>query len=264
MHSVRQPAVAGSFYPADPRSLATMIEKQLDAARARLTGDRPAPKAVIVPHAGYVYSGSTAALAYAELERGRSTITRVVLLGPCHRVPVRGLALSGARSWRTPLGEVPVEERAAHELPHVVTSHDVHLFEHSLEVQVPFLQSVLDAFTLVPLAVGDATPDEVAAVIDGLWGGPETAVVISSDLSHYLPYATAREVDAATIDAIGRLEGPLGHSLACGAAPINGMLVAARRRGMEIELLGSCNSGDTAGGRDRVVGYAAFALREGS
>lgn len=259
MHKVRQPAVAGMFYPADPGTLRRDIDAFLADARAQVAGD--APKAVIVPHAGYVYSGSTAALAYALIEQARRTITRVVLLGPCHRVPVRGLALPGASSFATPLGQVPLEAPGELDrLHHVVTSPDVHRLEHSLEVQVPFLQSVLDRFTLVPLAVGDATGSEVADVLDLVWGGDETLVVVSSDLSHYLSYDQAREVDAATVASILALDGPISTHDACGGIPVSGLLVAAQRHGLTARLLGACNSGDTAGDRHRVVGYAAVAF----
>lgn len=263
MHTVRQPAVAGMFYPAEPSVLARDVAALLDEARAEVAG-RPVPKAVIAPHAGYLYSGSTAALAYAAVEPARATVTRVVLLGPCHRVPVRGLALPGASAFATPLGEVPVEAPAVLDhVHHVVTSPDVHRLEHSLEVHVPFLQTVLDAFTLVPLAVGEATAAEVADVLDLVWGGPETLVVVSSDLSHYLRYEVAREVDRRTVARILALEGPLEPDVACGARPVSGLLEAARRHGLTARLLGQCNSGDTAGDRRRVVGYAAVAFEEG-
>lgn len=264
MTVVRSPAVAGMFYPEDPDDLIRAVRGHLDAAEAG-AGHRDGrrPKAVIVPHAGYIYSGSTAALAYAHVTHAEQ-VRRVVLLGPCHRVAVRGLALSGADYFETPLGRIPVAR--LEELPgterRVVLDPEAHAAEHSLEVQLPFLQVVLGSFELVPLAVGRATPDEVADVIDALWGGPETLIVISSDLSHYLPYLQAQQVDAATLAQIRRLEVPLSHEQACGATPVNGMLVAAGRRGMTPELLGACNSGDTAGDRRRVVGYAAFAFPE--
>ncbi len=262
MHTVRQPAVAGQFYPAEPAVLARDVTDLLAAARPLVAGV-PTPKAVIAPHAGYVYSGSTAALAYAAVEVARGTVTRVVLLGPCHRVAVRGLALPGASAFATPLGEVPVEVPAtldhAH---HVVTSPDVHRLEHSLEVHLPFLQAVLDAFTLVPLAVGDASAAEVADILDLVWGGPETLIVVSSDLSHYLRYEEAREVDRRTVARILALDGPIATDAACGARPVSGLLEAARRHRLAPRLLGQCNSGDTAGDRRRVVGYAAVAFDE--
>lgn len=268
--SVRPAAVAGMFYPGSADGLARTLGDLLATAGSSSLGPgfRPAqppghPKAVIVPHAGYVYSGSTAALAYALLEPVRTTITRVILLGPCHRVYVRGLATSSAAAWRTPLGDVPLADPGpVLGLPHVARHDTAHAPEHSLEVQVPFLQTVLDEFELLPLAVGEASAAEVADVLEAAWGGPETLIVISSDLSHYLPYERARQVDAATIADILALRPLADHHQACGATPVNGMIEAARRRGLSVELLGACNSGDTAGDKHRVVGYASFALRE--
>lgn len=260
---VREAAVDGSFYPGDPEVLRATVDRLL--ADAPSSPDQaPVPRAVIVPHAGYVYSGSTAARAYARVARGRGSIRRVVLVGPTHRVPVRGVALPGADGFRTPLGVLPVAEAWAEERLAGVSAAcvfaETHHREHSVEVQLPFLQRVLGDLEIVPLLAGDATGDEVADVLDELWGGPETLVVISSDLSHYLPYDEARRVDAGTIEQISALDGPLHHTQACGATPINGLLVAARRHGLHPVLLGACNSGDTAGDRSRVVGYAAFAF----
>lgn len=261
MSTVRPAAVAGMFYPGQAAVLATTVAGLLEQAA------RPesAPKALIVPHAGYVYSGSTAARAYAQLIEQRETVRRVVLLGPVHRVPVRGLALPGASAFSTPLGEVALDLDALsllEGLPQVVTSPAAHAHEHSLEVQLPFLQTVLPDFRLVPLAVGDAMPAEVAEVLDTLWGGPETLVVISSDLSHFLPYEEAQAVDRDTVQRLLALDGPLSHRQACGGTPINGLLLAARRHRLQPRLLGLCNSGDTAGDRQRVVGYAALAFHE--
>lgn len=258
MATVRPPAVAGLFYPGDAGELDGAVAGYLERARS-LVGDQPVPKAVIVPHAGYVYSGSTAALAYAIVERSRGTIERVVLLGPCHRVPIDGLAASSASFWRTPLGEVSLERPGR--VAHVLTDDLAHASEHSLEVQVPFLQRVLDDWTLVPLAVGRASGEMVADAIDSLWGGAETLFVISTDLSHYLPYRDAQRVDAETIADVLALR-QVTHQQACGATPLDGMLVAAHRRGMKPHLLGACNSGDTAGDKARVVGYAAFLVAE--
>ncbi len=255
--SVRRPAVAGLFYPADPRALAAMVDGFLDEAGVP---DGPVPKALVAPHAGYVYSGAMAGRAYATLAEARARITRVVLLGPCHRVPVRGLALPGCDALATPLGEVPVE--APEGLGHVVTRPDVHRDEHSLEVQLPFLQRALDAFTVVPFAVGDATPAEVASVLDAVWGGPETLIVVSSDLSHYLRYEAAREIDRATASEIVALA-PVGHRQACGASPLNGLLASAPSHALTPRVIGLCNSGDTAGDRSRVVGYGSFAFDAG-
>lgn len=225
-----------------------------------------APKVIIVPHAGYVYSGPVAASAYARLRQAAHRIRRVVLLGPVHRVPIRGLALPEAQALATPLGVIPVDADAMHaiaHLPQVGVSAAAHALEHSLEVQLPFLQRLLGDFSIVPLAVGDATPDEVAEVIDALWGGAETLIVISSDLSHYLSYATACDVDGATAQQILALgPGTLTHEQACGATPVNGLLAVARRRRLRSTLLDLRNSGDTAGPRDQVVGYSAFAFYE--
>ena len=265
MHSVRQPAVAGAFYPGQDKALASTVASLLGAARAQGIGAVVAPKALIVPHAGYIYSGATAALAYAQLASVRSAIRRVVLLGPVHRVPVRGLALPGVAAFETPLGEIEVDESAVAALsglPQVVTSLAAHALEHSLEVQLPFLQSTLDDFKLVPLAVGDATPLEVTQVLETLWGGPETLLVISSDLSHYLPYRTAQSFDQDTVDRILQLRSSLTHEQACGGTPINGLLLAARHHHLQPRLLGLCNSGDTAGDKQRVVGYTSIAFTE--
>lgn len=260
MPTVRRPAVAGMFYPGSPVELRSTVEDLLRGVPA----DRgPAPKAVIAPHAGYAYSGPIAAAAFQAL--AGLPLARVLVLGPAHRVPVRGLALPGADAFATPLGEVPVDTEAAaalSDLPQVTTFPEAHGPEHSLEVELPFLQVLFPGVPVLPIVVGDADGDEVAEVLDRLWGGPETAVVISSDLSHYLPYDVARRVDRGTADEILALEGPLHSRQACGAYPINGLLVAARGRGMAPRLLDLRNSGDTAGDRGRVVGYGAFAFSE--
>lgn len=267
MSSVRQPAVAGSFYSGHSRILARDVSALLAAVpsvRAAVR-DGKLPKAVIVPHAGYIYSGATAAAAYATLAGGRDVIERVVLLGPVHRVPVLGLALPGNDVFATPLGNVPVDPAAAaliRTMPQVVTSVAAHAQEHSLEVQLPFLQSVLGEFSVVPLAVGDVTAAEIAEVLEVLWGGPETLIVISSDLSHFLPYAAAQAADRHTVQHILSLQGPLTQEQACGGNPINGMLLAAKRHHLQPLLLDLRNSGDTAGDKDRVVGYASFAFVE--
>ncbi len=265
MASVRPAAVAGMFYPAAPRELAREVDDML--AHSAAGGLAPGfPKALIVPHAGYVYSGSVAAEAYDRLRPARGIVRRVVLFGPCHRVPVRGLALPDASAFATPLGQVPIDQEAVASLAglsQVVVSRAVHAEEHALEVQLPFLQRVLGEFSLVPLAVGAATPEQVAEVIDRLWGGAETLIVISSDLSHYHPYAEACAIDRGTARAILDYSADIDHEQACGATPVAGLLLAAKRRGLKVELLDLRNSGDTAGGRGRVVGYAAFAFWEG-
>jgi AmmeMemoRadiSam system protein B len=262
MRDVRPAAVAGTFYPGNAAELAAAVRGCL-AGTAAQVAPAASPKALIVPHAGYVYSGPIAAGAYARLACVRSRIRRVVILGPTHRVAVRGLALPSARAFATPLGDVEVDREAVATLAglrQVVVSDSAHALEHSLEVQLPFLQSVLDDFRIVPLAVGDASPREVAEVLDRLWGGPETLIVVSSDLSHFHGYAQAREIDRASAERILALDGPLDHEEACGATPINGLLLCARRRGLAPELIDLRNSGDTAGDRSRVVGYASFAF----
>ncbi len=263
MIAVRPPAVAGQFYPSNPRELARLVDGFLAAgAPLDAAGSQAVPKALVVPHAGYVYSGPIAGLAYATLAPAAQRIKRVVLLGPCHRVPVRGLALPGCGAMATPLGEVAVDAAAASGLDHVVTRPDVHAEEHSIEVQLPFLQRALGEFSVVPLAVGDASAAEVAGVLEALWGGEETLIVISSDLSHYHRYDEARAIDEATIAAVLGLRAPLGHDRACGATPLNGLLAVAPAHRLTPVLLGACNSGDTAGDRGRVVGYAAFGFLE--
>ena len=265
MSSVRPAAVAGMFYPADPRILAAEVDDLLGGV------EQPAarlgyPKALIVPHAGYVYSGGVAAHAYDGLAAARGSVRRVVLLGPTHRVAVRGLAVPSAGFFATPLGNVRIDTaalQAVRDLPQVVASDAAHAREHSLEVQLPFLQKMLGDFALAPFAVGAASVQEVAAVIERLWGGPETLVVISTDLSHYHPYETARAIDGATLERIAALSTDLDHEEACGATPLNGLLFTARKKGLELKLLSACNSGDTAGGKGQVVGYSAFALYDG-
>lgn len=264
MNAIRPAAVAGTFYPGSARELAREVTGLL-AAAPRASPTQPVPKAIVAPHAGYIYSGPVAASIYAQLAPARGQIRRVVLLGPTHRVAVRGLALPAAAGFATPLGVVEVDQAAVaalRGLPQVTESAAAHALEHSLEVQLPFLQTVLDEFTLLPLAVGDATPNEVAQVLDALWGGPETLIVVSSDLSHYLPYRDAQNTDRATADAILHLSTGIGHEQACGATPLTGLTFAARRRGLKPSLIDLRNSGDTAGDRSRVVGYGAFAFYE--
>ena len=248
MQAVRAPVVAGSFYPREPVQLRTTVARLFAEAR-----EGPRPKALIAPHAGYIYSGPVAASAFRRVVE--APIFRVVLLGPSHFAVLHGVALPAAEAMRTPLGDVPVED-----LP-IARNPRAHVEEHSLEVELPFLQVALRSFTLVPLAVGDAPPEDVAAVLEQLWGGEETLIVISSDLSHYLPYADAQRMDAATAKEILAL-GRLLPDDACGAAPVNGLLLAAKHRGLRPELIELRNSGDTSGDKDRVVGYGAFAFYE--
>jgi len=265
VQQVRQPAVAGAFYQGHKETLANDVNMMLQSAAVDDTETHHSPKAIIVPHAGYIYSGPVAATAYARLAAVADVIKRVVLLGPVHRVPVRGLALPGVAAFATPLGEVQIDKNAVNaieNMPQVVESPTAHEPEHSLEVQLPFLQSVLDDFKLLPLAVGDATPQEVAEVLDVLWGGPETLVVISSDLSHFLPYQTAQAVDAKTVKTILGLQGTVSHEQACGGTPVNGLLQAAKHHHLQPRLLDLRNSGDTAGDKNRVVGYTSIAFYE--
>jgi AmmeMemoRadiSam system protein B len=267
MASVRPPAVAGSFYPRDPDELRSAVEGFLREAPAPSGTVGPVPKAVIAPHAGYVYSGPIAGSAFRTLASAVGTVQRVVLIGPSHFVPIRGLALPGHPRFATPLGEIAIQPEGAQaslRLPQVRVIPEAHTREHSLEVELPFLQVLFGEFDLVPLAVGEASGEEVADVLERLWGGPETVIVISSDLSHYLPYESAQQVDRATADEILALGGPLQSRQACGAVPVNGLLEVARRRGLVPELLDLRNSADTAGDPSRVVGYGAFAFHEPS
>lgn len=260
MEKVRHPAVAGRFYPADPRELRAMIRDYMAAAGPLPEG--PAPKAIIAPHAGYIYSGPIAGSAYARLAADRDRISRIVLLGPSHRVPFHGLAAPSVDAFETPLGIVPLDTEAIariSELPQVLVFDRAHDLEHSLEVHVPFLQETLGDFTLVPLAVGDATPREVGEVLDALWDGSETRIVISSDLSHYHDYETAMQLDRATSRAIEDLRPEaIEYDHACGRNPINGLLTVARTRGLHATTIDLRNSGDTAGPHSQVVGYGAY------
>jgi AmmeMemoRadiSam system protein B len=260
---VRPAAVAGTFYPGDARSLAAELKGYLGLARS--APSRKAPKALIAPHAGYIYSGPIAASAYALLAPCRGRIRRVVLAGPAHRIHVSGAAVPSARAFDSPLGPVAIDREAVEKLlalPFVEVSDAAHAREHSLEVHIPFLQSVLGDFALVPIVVGDAAPEQMARILEDVWGGDETLVVVSSDLSHYMPYEAARIRDRRTADSIAAFDAHIDPDEACGAMPINGLLTLARKRTMTIELLDLRNSGDTAGDKDHVVGYASFALYE--
>jgi MEMO1 family protein len=257
MTVVREPAVAGQFYPQDPGELHMLV----DALLGEAAGDEEAPpKALVAPHAGYVYSGAVAASAFARLRPHRDLYERVLLLGPCHRVPLAGMAVCGADAFRTPLGDVPVDRDTVAALVErgVRVYEPSHRLEHSLEVQLPFLQTVLRDFSVVPVVVGDVQPQAVADILESFWGGPETLIVISSDLSHYLDYDAARRRDSTTCRRIERLDTRIGHDDACGATPLRGLLLAAGRRGMRVATLDLRNSGDTAGSRDSVVGYGAW------
>jgi hypothetical protein len=266
MLAVRPPAVAGSFYPAEPAALRAALERHLGPARVDAAGAGAPPKILVVPHAGYVYSGATAARGYALLGPVAARIRRVVLFGPVHRVAVRGLAAPSAATaaHATPLGAVRIDHEGMaplRALPQVVFDDAPHAPEYSLEVQLPFLQAMLgEGFALIPLAVGDASPDEVAGVMDALWGGDETLFVISTDLSHFHAYDDATRIDRATADRVLQRATDIHPREACGARGLNGALLSARHRGLQPALVGLCNSGDTAGPKDRVVGYGAFAI----
>lgn len=256
----RQPAVAGSFYPANPKQLQQILAQYLHDAEI----DAKAPKAIIAPHAGYIYSAPIAASAYARLKTARDVIKRVVLIGPSHRVGFQGLAVSQADAFITPLGSIPVDTQAIQillQLPFVNTIEQAHSHEHSLEVQLPFLQTVLDDFSIIPIVAGDATPEQVAQVLALLWGGDETLIVISSDLSHYHDYATAQQLDKATSVAIENLQyEKLGYESACGRVPVSGLLKLARDNALTVKNIDLRNSGDTAGDKQRVVGYGAYII----
>jgi AmmeMemoRadiSam system protein B len=266
MPAVRHAAVCGLFYPSAARELREQVEGFLrDGADEDLPA-HPRPKLLIAPHAGYAYSGPIAASAYALLRHPDAPpIRRVVLLGPAHRVWVNGLAAPQADAFQTPLGRIAIDremlDRIA-DLPQVIRSDRAHAQEHSLEVHLPFLQALLGEFTLVPLVVGDTGGAAVAEVLERLWGGDETLIVISSDLSHYLPYATAKLADNATVQRILHLDAGLTPHEACGSEAINGALLAARQHGLKPRLLDLRSSGDTAGDLDRVVGYGAIAFEE--
>jgi len=259
MSSIRTPAVAGMFYPADAQELRKMVRHFLNQAD-QITGT--VPKAIIAPHAGYIYSGPIAANAYNRIAAAHDQIKRVVLLGPAHRVPFHGLAASSAKSFSTPLGLVPVDEiaiRRLTDLPQVHILDEAHTNEHSLEVHLPFLQEILKEFSLIPLVVGIAKPEEVSEVLELVWGGAETLIVISSDLSHYHDYDTAKKLDNATSHAIESLNPrAIEYESACGRIPVNGLLTVAKKLGLHAHTIDLRNSGDTAGPRDQVVGYGAY------
>jgi len=258
MSNIQMPNVAGLFYPGDPSTLHHDVEQMLAAIQPQ---PGPAPKALIAPHAGYVYSGPIAASAYAQLRPVRERVRRVVLLAPSHQFAFRGLAASSADAFHTPLGDIPVDAEAvdhAAQLPQVQYLDQAFQGEHALEVQLPFLQEALDAFALVPFIVGEAGGADVAEVLQRLWGGEETLIVVSSDLSHYQDYDSAMRHDRHTTDRIEALDEDLAYGDACGRNPIRGLLRAAREHGLQAATLDLRNSGDTAGDRSRVVGYGAY------
>ncbi len=269
MTTIRPPAVAGSFYPDDPAILSAVVEDFLAEVPGPPDDGPPGdnwPKAVIAPHAGYIYSGPVAASAYARLKRAAGRVRRVVVIGPSHYAAFPGIAAPAAEAFETPLGRVPVDAAAIAEirdLPQVAIADGPHIQEHSLEVQLPFLQAVLGDFAVVPLAIGEAGPAQTAEVLARLWGGAETAIVVSTDLSHYNAHEVARRLDAATAAAIEAYQAErLGPRDACGYQALAGLLVEARARGLAIERLDLRNSGETGGHMREVVGYGAWALRE--
>ena len=265
MSRIRAPAVAGSFYPDDPQTLMATVDRLLAEAAETGEGLRPAPKALIVPHAGYIYSGAVAAKGYRLLMPLKGRIRRVVLVGPVHHHWISGIAVPEVEAFDTPIGALPVDSDAVltlATLPQVVFDDAPHATEHSLEVQLPFVLRVLGEVAIVPLLVGDASPKDVAEVLARLWGGPETLIVVSSDLSHDQSYLAARRLDTATAMEIETLQvGALGGGHACGCLPINGLLAEAKDRHLQVQRLDLCNSGDTAGARNQVVGYGAWAFR---
>ncbi len=260
MSLVRHPAVAGAFYPAEPEKLQSMIDGYLQ----QVTASAPPPKAMIVPHAGYIYSGPVAASAYARLKVIHDKVSRVVLLGPSHRVGFKGLAVSHAEFFKTPLGDIPLDTASIDqllELPFVEYLDQAHYLEHSLEVQLPFLQTTLDDFTLIPIVAGDCPAEEVEQVLERFYGQDDTLIVVSSDLSHYHDYATAQRLDKETSEKIENLEyRELDYGSACGRVPVRGLLALAEKKSLKIKTIDLRNSGDTAGDKRRVVGYGAYVI----
>ncbi len=260
MSTTRSPAVAGLFYPSGSQQLVRVITDFLALANC----STKTPKALIVPHAGYRYSGVVAAAAYSTLTHMRKTIRTVVVIGPSHHIGFLGIATPGADYFATPLGNVVIDHNkiaAISDLPFVVKRNDAHFQEHSLEVQIPFLQVLFDNFSIVPIVTGNASAEQVSIVLERLWGSPETLILISSDLSHYHNYHTAQQLDLETSNAIEQLKPELIRSeSACGRIPINGLLNVARKLNLQAEVLDLRNSGDTEGSKDRVVGYGAYAF----
>jgi len=258
--TIRLAAVAGQFYPASPAELEQMVKSLLNDVQ-----EIPPPsKAIIAPHAGLVYSGPVAATVYASLLAVKEKIRHVILLGPSHRVYLKGLALSSADYYETPLGKIEIDQNAyasVRDLPQVTVADAAHAQEHSLEVHLPFLQLVLDQFKLVPIVVGESSPEEVAEVLEVLWGDEDTQIIISSDLSHFHDYETAKQIDASTSKAIENLQlESIGSQQACGCMPMRGLLQLARKKHLKVKTLDLRNSGDTAGTKDRVVGYGAYSV----
>lgn len=264
MQNIRPAAVSGLFYPANGPALNTMVVNELRSVKSH--SNSRFPKAIIVPHAGYIYSGAIAASAYSRLQPYRQHIKRVIIIGPSHRVGFNGLALSSADYFETPLGNIPVDKETNEQLlaiDGVKTLDQAHVQEHSIEVQLPFLQNVLDDFTIVPIVAGNASAKLVDKVINSLWSNDNTVIVISSDLSHYHDYVSAQQLDLSTSDAILNLDlNQIDSEHACGCVGIRGLLSFAQHHAVEATSLDIRNSGDTAGDKDSVVGYGAFIFSE--
>lgn len=262
--TTRQPAVANMFYPGHPQELYASVSGYLaDAMSAKQGLAVGQPKVLVLPHAGYMYSGPVAASGYQLLASLRGKIRRVILLGPSHHVALRGIALPTQTAFATPLGNIPLDTQTIARLatkPHAGYLDAAHIQEHSLEVHLPFLQITLENFQLVPMVVGETNPGNVAEILNEVWGGEETLIIISSDLSHYLPYAIANKTDRHTAERIVHLDANLDGAEACGCRPLNGLLLAAKQHKLRAEIIDLRNSGDTAGSKDRVVGYGAFAF----
>jgi len=258
--TIRKPAVAGMFYPSDTDELRGEVVAYIHDGHR--TKNLHLPKAIIAPHAGYIYSGPIAGSAYAYLLPLKTIIKRVILLGPTHHVAFRGIACSNASHFHTPLGDIPVDQKAYNEisdLPFVIHNDLAHRDEHSLEVHLPFLQESLESFSIVPLVIGDASGEEVSQVIGKLWGGEETLIVVSSDLSHYMKYEEARRIDRLTSEAIENLKpDDIEFSQACGRLPVQGLLIEAAKHNLTATTVDLRNSGDTAGDKHQVVGYGAY------
>src|SRR5262245_52607992 len=261
--SMRPPTAAGRFYPAAASVLGRLVESFLEAAQVDANA---APKAIIAPHAGYTFSGPVAGSAFRPWALRGQGLNRIAVLGPSHWVDFEGIALPRATNFSTPLGNVPLDLEAVErlrDLPQVFEFDAAHEYEHCIEAELPFLQAFLPRFSIVPLVIGEATDQQVCELIDRLWGGPETGFVISSDLSHYHDYDTARRIDAATAKHIEQARASeLSAELACGFRPLRGFLLCACSRGIAATTIDLRNSGDTAGSRDRVVGYGAFYFLE--
>lgn len=262
--SIRRPAVAGRFFPAVRSELTAIVQSCLqEASPPERTG---APKAIIAPHAGFAFSGPVAGSAFAPLTEAANEIGRVVLIGPSHHVAFDGVATSGFGNFETPLGVVSVDAgaiRQALKFDFVKEFEPAHQREHSLETHLPFLQSVLGEFQVVPLVTGRIDRETLARLFDALWGGEETIISVSSDLSHFFDYETARSLDRETSTRIAQFEADqITPDDACGAVSIRGFLEAGRRREMRSEIIDLRNSGDTAGDRSRVVGYGAYGFWE--